>query len=91
MQSEAITLAGMAMGALVLILGTIVLIVVIWQGMITARSRASVAREEAYRTLAERATAAQEQTAADQEKIAEGMADLRVRVASIEKLLREVG
>jgi hypothetical protein len=66
----------------------------IWQYLKTRRatleSRADIAREEAYRRLAEEATSVQNRTAAELHQLTEGMADLRVRVATIERVLREV-
>ncbi len=66
----------------------------IWQYLKTRRatleSRAEIAREEAYRRLAEEATSVQNRTAAELHQLTEGMADLRVRVATIERVLREV-
>jgi len=44
----------------------------------------SLKREDTYRPLAEQATAAQTETAA-------ALADLRPRIAAIEKLIRDVG
>lgn len=66
----------------------------IWQYLKTRRatleSRAEIAREEAYRRLAEESTSVQNRTAAELHQLTEGMADLRVRVATIERVLREV-
>ncbi len=66
----------------------------VWQYMTTRRatleSRAEIAREEAYRRLAEEATSVQNRTATELHQLTEGMADLRVRVATIERMLREV-
>ena len=69
---------------------TVLIVVLVWQAFATWRARASVAREEAYQKLAERSTAAQERTAEEQQKISEGLVELRTRVNNIEKLLREV-
>ena len=74
---------------LILSLGLILLVV--WQGFETWRARAFVAREEAYRKVAEQSAAAQQRTAEEQQKISEDLGDLRARVAAIEKLLRDVG
>lgn len=74
----------------ILALSTIVIVVVIWQSFLTRRARMSVEREEAYRKLAEQATASQQKTAIEEQKIAEGVEELRVRVAAIEKILRDV-
>ncbi len=62
-------------------------VVLAWQGFKTYQvkisSNAEIARDEAYRKLAEEAVAVQR-------KISEDLADLRARVASIEKMLREI-
>jgi F0F1-type ATP synthase membrane subunit b/b' len=60
-----------------------VIIVVIWQVFGTRRAMAVVARDEAYRKLAE-------QSAEAQQHMMDDLADLRQRVASIEKLLKEI-
>jgi hypothetical protein len=69
-------------------------VVLIWQvfrtRQATIESRARIAQEEAYRRLAEEATSVQNRTAAELAQLTEGMADLRVRVATIERMLREV-
>ena len=70
------TIVFLAVAALILIL--------VWQGFATYRARASVAREDAYRKLAEEAAAAQKETAA-------ALADIRPRIAAIEKLIRDFG
>jgi len=79
--------AGMGFVLVILTLFTIVCVVVISQVLKTARAKtvsmAEIARDEAYRKLAEEAISAQR-------KIAEDLSDLRTRVASMEKLLREV-
>jgi hypothetical protein len=46
--------------------------------------------EEAYHKLAEQAVEAQQKYADEQQKISEGIDDLRNRVAAIERILREV-
>lgn len=67
---------------------------VIWQvfrtKQSTIESRAAIAHEEAYRRLAEEVTSIQNRTAAELHQLTEGMADLRVRVTTIERMLREV-
>lgn len=68
--------------------------VLIWQifrtRQATIESRAHIAQEEAYRRLAEEMTSVQKRTASELDQLTEGIADLRVRVASIERMLREV-
>lgn len=72
-----------------------VAIVAIWQGLIFQRtkvtSQAEAARDDAYRTLAREATATQQAILEEQRKIARDVADLRERMASVEKMMREVG
>ena len=81
---------GMFYPLLLFVLITLIIVVVLWQGFATYRARATIAREEAYRKLAEQATSAIQKTAEDQQKIAEGVDELRARVAAIEKMLRDV-
>lgn len=81
---------GMFFTIALLVMITVVIVVVIWQSFVTKRARMSVAREEAYRKLAEQATAAQQTTANVEQKIVDGVEELRTRVAAIEKLLRDV-
>lgn len=67
----------------IIFLFTVILIVVIWQLFATRRAHAELARDEAYRKLAEQSVETQQQTAAD-------LADLRERIERIEKVLKEV-
>ena len=60
-----------------------------WQTKMT--TRLAIAQDEAYRRLAEEATAAQRQTATKLGELSDGLTDLRGRVAALEKLLSEVG
>ena len=82
---------GMIFALVLFALITFLIVVVVWQGFATWRARASVAREEAYRKLAEQSTAAQRRTAEEQQKISEDLGDLRAQIAAIEKLLRDAG
>jgi uncharacterized membrane protein len=66
-------------------------IVLVWQGFVTWRARMSVAREEAYRKLAEQATEAQSRTADCLEKALTELTELRQRTAELERILKEVG
>lgn len=66
-----------------MLLFTIILVVVIWQLFATRRAHAVLARDEAYRKLAEQVAESQQQTAKD-------LAELKERVASIEQVLKEV-
>jgi len=82
----------LVVGGMVLTFGLVAML--IWQifrtRQATIESRATIAHEEAYRKLAEEATSLQNRTAAELGHLTEGMADVRVRVTNIERLLREV-
>jgi hypothetical protein len=65
--------------------------IVVWQIFATWRARMSVAREEAYRKLAEDATEAQRRTSDWIEKATVELAELRQRTAELERILKEVG
>jgi hypothetical protein len=81
--------------SLVLILVGAVILVGMWQGMKVSQAdhiaRETVARDEAYRKLAEDLAESQRKAAEDQQRIAESLAEVRTKVGSIEKMLREVG
>lgn len=90
-------------GSVIMVAGSVLLVViavavivgiVVYQSFKTKQqtieSRAQIAQEEAYRKLAEEATSVQNRTAAELHQLTEGMADLRVRVTTIERMLREV-
>jgi|SRR3990172_9540403 len=65
--------------------------VLVWQGLATWRARMSIAREEAYRELAEQAVAAEQETDRNVKTIIADLADIRQRTAEIERVLKEVG
>ena len=69
----------------------IVIAVAIWQGMATWRARMSIAREEAYRKLAENSEATNSRTADLLASMKNDLADLRSRTAEMERLMKEVG
>ena len=69
---------------------TIVLVVILWQGMNVARTQISAEQLEKYRKLAEQATEAEQKAAREQQKISEALEDMRARLTAIEKFLREV-
>jgi hypothetical protein len=68
-----------------------VLSIVAWQIFATWRARMSVAREEAYRALAEESTRSQQRTADRLESVVSELTDIRQRTAELERLLKEVG
>lgn len=69
---------------------TIVLVVILWQGMNVAKTQISAEQLDKYRKLAEQATEAEQKAAQEQHKISEALEDMRARLTAIEKLLREV-
>jgi F0F1-type ATP synthase membrane subunit b/b' len=70
---------------------TTVIVAGAWQIFATWRTRMIVAREDAYRKLAEDATSAQRQTAERLETAAQELAQLRQQTAELERVLKEVG
>ena len=87
-------------GSLIFVLTIITIValvaaLLIWQVFRTKQTRmmseARVAEANAYRTLAEEAAAAQHRTAEELATMSESVTDLRTRVASIERMLAEVG
>ena len=76
---------------MLLILFTIIIVVTLVQVFSTYRAKSNVMREEAYRKLSEQATAAEQKAVDEQKKITEALEEMRVRLAAIEKMLREVG
>jgi hypothetical protein len=97
MNGEASVWEGWGSDLLVVSVTTLVLIligVLIWQGFKTYQTRlavdAHVAQEAVYRALAEQSTRAQEHAAAQLALVHENLAQLNTRVASMERLLKEV-
>lgn len=88
--NDVFAIFGMAFTLVVLVLVTIVIVVVIWQSFVTRRARMSVEREEAYRRLAEQATAAEQKSADEQQKAARTLEEINHRLAAVEKILRDV-
>ena len=66
-------------------------IIVVWQAFVTWRSRMSIAREAAYRNLAEQAIQSQSKASECLEKATADLSDLRHRMAEVERILKEVG
>jgi hypothetical protein len=72
-----------------------VIMVGAWQGIKTAQAdhiaRETVARDEAYRKLAEDLATSQRNSADAQRRIADSLTDVGTKVNAIERMLREVG
>lgn len=68
-----------------------ILIVIIWQVFATRRASAALLRDDEYKKLAERGTTAQEHIAQELGAARAELADLRCRVAEVERMMKEVG
>jgi Tfp pilus assembly protein PilO len=55
------------------------------------QARARLANDDAYRQIAERAAAAQSETAAALSSIQAALEDVRSRLTAVEKILKDVG
>ena len=81
--------AMIAVGGIAMV--TIIAAIAIWQVLASWRARMSVAREDAYRKLAEEAVVAQRQASAGLERATSELTELRKHTAEMERLLKEVG
>jgi ABC-type Fe3+-hydroxamate transport system substrate-binding protein len=73
-----------------MLLVTAVTVVVIWQVAVSIRARAAVSREQEYRRLADQAVATQEAAQRQLAELSDRMADIQARMASLERVLKEV-
>lgn len=87
-------IGGMGFVLFILTLITIVAVVVISQVLKTSRAKAAsmaeIARDEAYRKLAEKAVSAQQMIAGEQQRISKDLAEMKGSIQAMEKMLREV-
>jgi hypothetical protein len=98
MGSEESVLEGWGADLLAVTVSALALVLVgvlIWQVFKTYQTKLAVdahtAQEAAYRTLAERGARAQEHASEQLVLLQENVAELNTRVASIERLLKDVG
>jgi hypothetical protein len=75
---------------LCLILGTILAIFAMRYVQAIRQAKARLANDGAYREIAEKAAAAQSETATTLSSIETALVDVRTRLAAIEKILKEV-
>jgi uncharacterized membrane-anchored protein len=80
--------AAIAIAGIAFVFGLVMLVV--WQLAATWRARMMVAREEAYRRLAEDATQAQSRTAEALSQAGDELVRIREATAEMQRLLREV-
>lgn len=73
-----------------LVLGTILLIFGMKYFSAIQQARARRATDEAYRDIATRAVSAQDETLAALAAVNANLADVKTRLATVEKILREV-
>lgn len=85
---DIVFILGISLGALSIIASVIWMALRTWQ--VRMATQVDIAREAAYRKLAEEFQVAQQQTAAELRAVSDALTDLRGRVASIERILREV-
>lgn len=87
-------IGGMGFVLVILALLTIIIVAAITQGTKIVKARtmnvAQIARDEAYRKLAEEAVSAQQKIANDQQKIVNDLAEMKQCIYAMEKMLREV-
>ncbi len=69
---------------------TIIIVVILWQGMSVAKTQISADQLQHYQKIAEPASTAEQKSADAQQKTAEALDEIRARLAAIEKLLSEV-
>jgi hypothetical protein len=74
----------------VFVLLTTVITVIIWQLAVTRRAKATLAREQEYRTLAERAVRTQESTERRLAELTGRLTDLHSRMQAVERILKAV-
>lgn len=72
------------------IIVSVIIIVVIIQVFSTTRARMSITREESYHKLAEESVVSNKKTTEEVEKMSAELVEIKNRLISIEKILREV-
>jgi hypothetical protein len=72
------------------ILITIVVVVLLWRGMEVARTSINADKDQGYVRLAEDAVAFQRRATEAQEKMRAAVDEIRDRLTSLEKMLKEV-
>lgn len=87
-------IGGMGFVLVILTLITIIAVVVITQALKTQRAKnasmAEIARDEAYRKLAEEALSVQRKISEEQQIMASDLSLMKERILSMEKMLREI-
>lgn len=81
---------GLWMGAVVLALGTVIIVTLIIQFTAAWKARATLAREDDYRKLAERTAAALAEYSDSRKQIERELATISAKLASIDKILHQI-
>lgn len=74
-----------------LVLGTVLAVFAMRYLATVTQARARLTEDNAYRLIAERALSTQAQTATALDAMSATLADVQARLASVEKMLKEVG
>ena len=80
--------AMIAVGGIAMV--TIIVVVVVWQVFLSWRAKMSIAREEAYRQLAEAGGESQRSILEQQHRLSDDLASVNQRLANIERILQQV-
>ena len=76
--------------ALIIVAVTVIVVVILWQGMSVAKTQIHGDKIDHYHKLAEQSVESGQKSADAQQKTAEVLEDIRTRLTAIEKVLREV-
>jgi hypothetical protein len=76
--------------ALIIVAVTVIVVVILWQGMSVAKTQIHGDKIDQYQKLAEQSVESGQKSADAQLKTAEALEDIRTRLTAIEKVLREV-
>ncbi|MBL8080712.1 MAG: hypothetical protein JNM55_22260 [Anaerolineales bacterium] len=76
--------------ALIIVAVTVIVVVILWQGMSVAKTQIHGDKIDQYQKLAEQSVESGQKSADAQQKTAEALEDIRTRLTAIEKVLREV-
>lgn len=76
---------------IILPLATVLIVFWMWYRSADVRARAKLANDDAYKRIAEDAVKAQTETVTELSAIQASLADVRARLESVEKVLKDVG
>lgn len=85
------SLGGMGFVLFILTLITVIIVAVIKNFRTKAAVMAEIARDEAYRKLAEESALAQQKMTQDLQRISHDLSEMKASIQAVEKILSEVG